>query len=77
MKNFNCSFGIGTNLTNDCGFKAPQIVIKMTHCNNHPVAKISDSEGKQMCWDKRYIDYLATQFNIPLTAKGLFENGYN
>jgi len=59
------SFGIGTNLTNDCGIKPLQIVIKMTRCNGQPVAKISDSKGKQMCNDKEYLKYLATQFDIP------------
>ena len=58
------SFGIGTNLTNDCGIKPLQIVIKMTRCNGQPVAKISDSKGKQMCNDKEYLKYLATQFDI-------------
>jgi nicotinate phosphoribosyltransferase len=59
------SFGIGTNLTNDCGVKPLQIVIKMTKCNGRPVAKISDSVGKQMCEDKEYLRYLASRFNIP------------
>jgi nicotinate phosphoribosyltransferase len=52
------AFGIGTYLTNDCGFIAPQIVIKMTHCNGKPVAKISDSPGKGMCEDYEYLTYL-------------------
>lgn len=52
------SFGIGTNLTNDCGFVAPQIVIKMVECNRKPVAKISDSEEKGMCEDEEFLDYL-------------------
>jgi nicotinate phosphoribosyltransferase len=59
------SFGIGTNLTNDCGIKPLQIVIKMTKCNGRPVAKISDSKGKQMCEDKEYLRYLASRFDIP------------
>ena len=61
----NVSFGIGTNLTNDCGITPLQIVIKMTRCDGKPVAKISDSKGKQMCEDKEYLKYLATQFEIP------------
>lgn len=61
----NVSFGIGTNLTNDCGIKPLQIVIKMTRCNGRPVAKISDSAGKQMCEDPEYLRYLASRFNIP------------
>lgn len=59
------SFGIGTDLTNDCGVKPLQIVIKMTKCNGRPVAKISDSPGKQMCEDPEYLRYLASRFNIP------------
>ena len=52
------SFGIGTNLTNDCGFVAPQIVIKMVECNRKPVAKISDSQDKGMCEDGEFLDYM-------------------
>lgn len=63
-ESINTSFGIGTNITNDVGIKPPQIVIKMTRCNNRPVAKISDSPGKQMCTDKEYLKYLASVFNI-------------
>jgi nicotinate phosphoribosyltransferase len=59
------SFGIGTDLTNDCRVKPLQIVIKMTRCNGRPVAKISDSPGKQMCEDPEYLRYLASRFNIP------------
>jgi nicotinic acid phosphoribosyltransferase len=40
------SFGIGTHLTNDFDFEAPQIVIKMVRCDGWPVAKLSDSPGK-------------------------------
>jgi len=52
------SFGIGTHLTNDCGFVAPQVVIKMVQCNRKPVAKISDSQDKGMCEDPEFLDYL-------------------
>jgi nicotinate phosphoribosyltransferase len=61
----NCSFGIGTNLTNDMGFTPANIVIKMTKCDGRPVAKISDSSGKQMCTDEEYVKYLASVFKIP------------
>ncbi len=55
----NCSFGIGTNLTNDVGDEeALQIVIKMVECNGRPVAKISDSPGKGMCEDESYLRHL-------------------
>jgi nicotinate phosphoribosyltransferase len=52
------SFGIGTDLTNDCGFIAPQVVIKMVECNRNPVAKVSDSKEKGMCEDPEFLDYL-------------------
>ncbi len=58
------SFGIGTHLTNDLGFGALQIVIKMTRCNGHPVAKVSDSPGKTVCRDAVYLDYLRHVFEI-------------
>jgi len=58
------SFGIGTNLTNDVGLKPIQIVIKMTECNGKPVAKLSDSVGKEMCEDENFVKYLRLVFNI-------------
>lgn len=58
------SFGIGTNLTNDRGFGALSIVIKMTRCNGRPVAKISDSPGKTLCQDDVYLSYLRQVFGI-------------
>jgi nicotinate phosphoribosyltransferase len=62
------AFGIGTNLTNDLG-DAPdhvplQIVIKMTRCNGQPVAKLSDTPGKSMCDDEKYLAYLRQVFQI-------------
>lgn len=47
-----CSFGIGTNLTNDTGFKPANIVMKLINCQmnaNQPVygcVKLSDDAGK-------------------------------
>jgi nicotinate phosphoribosyltransferase len=58
------SFGIGTNLTNDLGFEALSIVVKMTRCSGRPVAKLSDSPGKLMCQDDVYLDYLRQTFQI-------------
>ena len=53
------SCGIGTNLTNDIpGIVAAQNVIKMIECNGQPVAKLSDSPGKEMCRDADYMTYL-------------------
>lgn len=59
-----CSFGIGTHLTNDTLTPALQIVMKMTYCNRQPVAKISDSPGKGMCEDPEYLSYLKKVFKI-------------
>ena len=58
----NVSFGIGTHLTNDFGYKPLSIVMKMVKCNDQPVAKISDSPGKCMCEDPGYLDYLKSVF---------------
>ena len=58
QNHINTSYGIGTYLTNDCGFVAPQIVIKNTYCNGRPTAKISDSPGKGMCKDLDFLTYL-------------------
>lgn len=54
-----CSFGIGTNLTNDFPGVTPlNIVIKLVDVNNRPVAKISDTPSKGMCEDLEFLDYL-------------------
>ena len=59
------AFGIGTNLTNDLGHEPLQIVIKMTRCNDQPVAKLSDAPGKNMCNDEKYLAYPRQVFDIP------------
>ncbi len=68
FKKFNTSiktsFGIGTNLTNDCGVNPLQIVMKMTECNGRPVAKISDSKGKGMCRDAGFEKYIKGIFKV-------------
>ena len=49
-----CAFGIGTNLTNDTGFKPANIVMKLTRCRMNPhqewreCVKLSDDEGKHL-----------------------------
>ena len=49
-----CSAGIGTNLTNDCGFKPSNIVMKLAKCRMNSrqpwfdTIKLSDDEGKHM-----------------------------
>ncbi|MGH8850292.1 MAG: nicotinate phosphoribosyltransferase [Casimicrobiaceae bacterium] len=62
------AFGIGTNLTNDLGYEALQIVIKMTRCNGQPVAKISDEPSKSMDYDPSYVAYLREVFQVPESA---------
>jgi len=56
------SFGIGTNLTNDCGDVPLSIVIKVQECNGFPVAKLSDTPAKAMCRNPYYLDYLKSVF---------------
>ncbi len=63
------AFGIGTNLTNDLGYEALQIVIKMTRCNGQPVAKISDEPSKSMDYDPSYVAYLREVFQVPVTPQ--------
>lgn len=52
------AFGIGTYISNDTDMEPLNIVMKVTECNGLPVAKLSDCEGKNMCKDPEYIDYL-------------------
>lgn len=55
----NVAFGIGTNLVCDMGsFNPLQCVMKLVEVDGKPVAKISDSDGKVMCEDENYINYL-------------------
>lgn len=57
-KDINVAFGIGTYLSNDTKVSALNIVMKVTRCNGMDVAKISDVEGKGMCKNPDYVDYL-------------------
>lgn len=64
----NMSFGIGTNLTNDVGPPALNIVIKMTETRPHgeewsPVVKLSDEPGKYT-GDERMIELAKSSLNI-------------
>lgn len=52
------AFGIGTYLTNDTYVPPLNIVMKTTRCNGQDVAKLSDIEGKGMCQNQDYVDYL-------------------
>ena len=53
------AFGVGTYLSNDTSVEPLNIVMKVTRCNGQDVAKISDVDGKSMCQNQDYIDYLA------------------
>ena len=57
-------FGIGTQLTNDMGIEPLSIVMKLTHANGQPVAKISDSPGKTLCDNPTFLAYLRQVFNV-------------
>jgi nicotinate phosphoribosyltransferase len=61
---FKVSFGIGTNLTNDMGQTALNIVLKLVECNGQSVAKISDSPGKTMTDNDTFLAYLRQVFDI-------------
>lgn len=65
------SFGIGTFVSNDTMVKPLNIVVKLQYVNGRPVAKISDVEGKSMCKDDTYLDYLksALKFRIERETK--------
>ena len=52
------SFGIGTFCSNDTCVEPLNIVIKLQYVNGRPVAKLSDSQGKSMCRDDEYLQYL-------------------
>jgi nicotinate phosphoribosyltransferase len=57
-------FGIGTNLTNDVGITALQIVIKMTVFGGKPVAKVSENAAKIMCRDLEFLVEVQTVVDI-------------
>lgn len=54
----NVAFGIGTYLSNDTKVSPLNIVMKVTKCNGMDVAKISDTDGKGMCKNPEYVEYL-------------------
>jgi len=65
---FRMFFGIGTDLTNDLGVPALSIVIKMVECLGRPVAKLSDSPGKEMCDNNEFLAYLRQETRCRLNA---------
>lgn len=60
---------IGTNFTNDVGITPINIVMKMVRCNGQPVAKLADVNGKGMCEDQAYMDYLRSVHQVRQDAK--------
>ena len=52
------SYGIGTNVGNDLGIPALQIVMKIVEADGKPLIKISDSAGKGMCKDATYEQFM-------------------
>lgn len=60
------SFGIGTFCSNDTNEDPLNIVIKLQYVNGRPVAKLSDSGGKEMCDDPEYLKYLKTSVKFRL-----------
>jgi nicotinate phosphoribosyltransferase len=65
----NTSYGIGTDLTNDMGVGALQLVMKIVECNGKPVAKLPDSEGKEMCEDIKYSKKLQEDIKKQLISR--------
>ena len=61
------AFGIGTYISNDTDVEPLNIVMKVTTCNGHDVAKISDAPGKGMCKNKEYVDYLQSAIDWRMT----------
>ena len=57
------AFGIGTYIANDTDVTPLNIVMKTTFCNGMDVAKLSDVEGKGMCKNNEYVDYLRRCIN--------------
>lgn len=60
------SFGVGTNLTNDVGIEALQLVMKIVSCMGHHVAKISDNPAKGMCESTIYENNLRAEIEESL-----------
>ncbi|MCR5436264.1 MAG: nicotinate phosphoribosyltransferase [Treponema sp.] len=63
------AFGIGTYISNDTDVEPLNIVMKVSSCNNRPVAKLSNAEGKVMCKDAEYVEYLKKTIEWRLTHK--------
>ena len=57
------AFGIGTYIANDTCVPPLNIVMKTTAANGMDVAKLSDIDGKGMCKNPEYVDYLRRCIN--------------
>ena len=59
------SFGIGTFLSNNLEEVSPiNMVMKLVRVNGKPVAKISDSPGKNLCEDDGFVAYLKSVYDV-------------
>jgi len=45
--------------------------MKVTKCNGQDVAKISDVEGKGMCKNQEYVDYLKRSIDWRMKNEGV------
>jgi nicotinate phosphoribosyltransferase len=62
------SFGWGTNLTNDLGFRTLSLVVKATESNGHGTVKLSDNLNKAMGSDEN-IERYKKEFGYTNTEK--------
>lgn len=63
---FIVTFGLGKALSNSVdGVPSMDMVFKLIRVNDRPVAKISDDEGKGMCEDPSFVNYLKGEFRAP------------
>ena len=65
------SFGIGTFCANDTCVEPLNIVIKLQYVNGRPVAKLSDSNGKEMCRDENFLTYLRSSVEYRLQREAM------
>ncbi len=65
------AFGIGTYIANDTFAEPLNIVMKTTACNGMDVAKISDAEGKEMCKNPEYVEYLKRCIEWRMTHRNI------
>jgi nicotinate phosphoribosyltransferase len=62
------SFGWGTNLTNDMGFRTLSLVVKATESNGHGTVKLSDNLNKAI-GSKENIERYKKEFGYTNTKK--------